>query len=113
VPEIELAVEAEGRSLMAGDGVPWIWDLTQDPWAGATQVPDFHHASQHLWHRAVPRTVAARRRRRAGWNHATINSGTGKNSGCCARLRGWKCQRAGPGKSFVVNRAVLRARARG
>jgi hypothetical protein len=37
------------HTLMAGDGAPWIWNLAQDRWAGATQVLDFYHASQHLW----------------------------------------------------------------
>jgi len=35
--------------LVAGDGAPWIWNLAHDRWAGATQVLDFYHASQHLW----------------------------------------------------------------
>ena len=35
--------------LVAGDGAPWIWNLAQDRWAGATQVLDFYHASEHLW----------------------------------------------------------------
>lgn len=35
--------------LVAGDGAPWIWNLAQDRWAGATQVLDFYHATQHLW----------------------------------------------------------------
>ena len=35
--------------LVAGDGAPWIWNLAQDRWAGATEVLDFYHASQHLW----------------------------------------------------------------
>jgi len=29
------------------DGAPWIWRLFEDRWAGAEQVLDFHHASQH------------------------------------------------------------------
>src|SRR6185503_11936665 len=28
---------------------PWIWNLAQDRWSGATEVLDFYHASQHLW----------------------------------------------------------------
>jgi len=36
-------------TLVAGDGAPWIWNVAQDRWAGATQVLDFYHASQHLW----------------------------------------------------------------
>lgn len=35
--------------LVGGDGAPWIWNVTQDRWPGATQVLDFYHASQHLW----------------------------------------------------------------
>jgi hypothetical protein len=37
------------HTLVAGDGAPWIWNVAQDRWAGATQVLDFYHASQHLW----------------------------------------------------------------
>lgn len=37
------------HTLVAGDGAPWIWNLAQARWAGATQVLDFYHASQHLW----------------------------------------------------------------
>jgi len=35
--------------LIVGDGASWIWNLAQDRWAGATEVLDFYHASQHLW----------------------------------------------------------------
>ena len=44
--------EGLGRAqatLVVGDGAPWIWNLAQDRWAGATEVLDFYHASQHLW----------------------------------------------------------------
>lgn len=37
------------HTLVAGDGAPWIWNVAHDRWAGATQVLDFYHASQHLW----------------------------------------------------------------
>lgn len=37
------------HTLVAGDGAPWIWNLTQDRWPQATQLLDFYHASQHLW----------------------------------------------------------------
>jgi hypothetical protein len=39
---------AESKLIVA-DGAPWIWNLAQDRWAGATEVLDFYHASQHLW----------------------------------------------------------------
>ena len=35
--------------LVAGDGAPWIWNVAQARWRGATEVLDFYHASQHLW----------------------------------------------------------------
>jgi hypothetical protein len=35
--------------VVVADGAPWIWNVAQDRWAGATQVLDFYHASQHLW----------------------------------------------------------------
>ena len=35
--------------LIVADGAPWIWNLAQDRWAGAMEVLDFYHASQHLW----------------------------------------------------------------
>jgi hypothetical protein len=35
--------------LVVGDGAPWIWNVAQDRWAGADQMLDFYHASQHLW----------------------------------------------------------------
>lgn len=35
--------------LVVGDGAPWIWNVAKDRWAGATELLDFYHASQHLW----------------------------------------------------------------
>jgi len=35
--------------LVVADGAPWIWNVVADRWAGATQLLDFYHASQHLW----------------------------------------------------------------
>lgn len=35
--------------LVAGDGAAWIWNLAQARWAGATEVLDFYHATEHLW----------------------------------------------------------------
>lgn len=42
--------------LVVAAGAPWIWNVAQDRWAGAAEVPDFYHASQHLWDwgRALP-----------------------------------------------------------
>ena len=44
--------EGLGRAqnrLVVADGAPWIWHMARDRWAGATEVLDFYHASQHLW----------------------------------------------------------------
>jgi hypothetical protein len=35
--------------LVVADGAPWIWNLAEDRWAGASELLDFYHASQHLW----------------------------------------------------------------
>ena len=35
--------------LVVGDGAPWIWNVAQDRWKGATEMLDFYHAAQHLW----------------------------------------------------------------
>jgi len=37
------------QTLFLGDGAPWIWNLKQDRWAGALELLDFYHSSQHLW----------------------------------------------------------------
>ena len=35
--------------LVLADGGPWIWNLAEDRWAGARQLLDFYHGSEHLW----------------------------------------------------------------
>jgi hypothetical protein len=50
--------------LAVADGAPWIWNVVGDRWAGAHQLLDFYHASQHLWalgEALYPRDEAARR----------------------------------------------------
>jgi hypothetical protein len=50
--------------LAVGDGAPWIWNVVGDRWAGAHQLLDFYHASQHLWalgEALHPKDEAARR----------------------------------------------------
>jgi hypothetical protein len=37
------------EKLVLGDGSPWIWNLAQDRWKGATQLLDFYHGGEHLW----------------------------------------------------------------
>jgi hypothetical protein len=50
--------------LALADGAPWIWNVVGDRWAGAHQLLDFYHASQHLWSLGQalhPQNEAARR----------------------------------------------------
>jgi hypothetical protein len=50
--------------LAVGDGAPWIWNVVDDRWAGAHQLLDFYHASQHvgtLGEALHPRDEVARR----------------------------------------------------
>ncbi len=35
--------------LVVADGAVWIWNLVADRFAGAHQLLDYYHASQHLW----------------------------------------------------------------
>ena len=51
-----LYVEAQRRGwnrarkkAVLGDGAPWIWNLTEEHFPGATQIVDLYHARQHLW----------------------------------------------------------------
>jgi len=52
------------QMLAVGDGAPWIWNVVGDRWAGAHQLLDFYHASEHLWtlgETLHPKDEAARR----------------------------------------------------
>jgi len=35
--------------LVLGDGSGWIWNLQAERWAGAKELLDFYHGSEHLW----------------------------------------------------------------
>jgi hypothetical protein len=35
--------------LVLGDGASWIWNVSADRWAGAQELLDFYHASEHVW----------------------------------------------------------------
>ena len=81
----EARADGLGRALRVrcvNDGAPWIWHLVADRWAGAEQVLDFYHASQHLWalgvalhgegHAATPAWVAPRRKKLRRGNAAKL-----------------------------------------
>jgi len=35
--------------LVVGDGAAWVWNVAADRWAGAVELLDFYHASEHAW----------------------------------------------------------------
>lgn len=37
------------RSVVLGDGAPWIWKLADELFPGAIQIVDLYHAKGHLW----------------------------------------------------------------
>jgi len=39
--------------VVLGDGAPWIWNLADYHFPGATQIVDLYHARQHLWELAA------------------------------------------------------------
>ena len=41
------------RKVVLGDGAPWIWNLADYHFPGATQIVDLYHARQHLWELAA------------------------------------------------------------
>jgi hypothetical protein len=45
--------ERATRGVVLGDGAPWIWNLADYHFPGATQIVDLYHARQHLWELAA------------------------------------------------------------
>jgi len=43
--------KAQQVSVM-GDGAPWIWNLAEEHFYGATQIIDLYHAREHYWNAA-------------------------------------------------------------
>ena len=37
------------KVCVIGDGAPWIWNITDEQFFGATQIIDFYHAREHYW----------------------------------------------------------------
>ena len=38
-----------GEVCVLGDGAPWIWNLAEEQFYGATQIVDLYHAREHYW----------------------------------------------------------------
>ena len=37
------------KTVVMGDGAPWIWNLVEEHFPAALQIVDLYHARQHLW----------------------------------------------------------------
>ena len=53
------------RKVVLGDGAPWIWNLADYHFPGATQIVDLYHARQHLWELAAKLYPADPKQRKA------------------------------------------------
>lgn len=53
------------RKVVLGDGAPWIWNLADCHFPGATQIVDLYHARQHLWELAAKLYPADPKQRKA------------------------------------------------
>jgi hypothetical protein len=53
------------RKVVLGDGAPWIWNLADYHFPGATQIVDLYHARQHLWELAAKLYPADSKQRKA------------------------------------------------
>jgi hypothetical protein len=42
-------MESAGEVCVIGDGAPWIWNIADEQFYGATQIVDLYHAREHLW----------------------------------------------------------------
>lgn len=37
------------ETIVIGDGAPWIWNIADEQFYGATQIVDLYHAREHYW----------------------------------------------------------------
>jgi hypothetical protein len=42
-------MDSAGDVCVIGDGAPWIWNIADEQFYGATQVVDLYHAREHYW----------------------------------------------------------------
>jgi len=42
-------VDSAGETVVIGDGAPWIWNIADEQFYGATQIVDLYHAREHYW----------------------------------------------------------------
>lgn len=42
-------IDSAGEVCVIGDGAPWIWNIAEEHFHGATQIVDLYHAREHCW----------------------------------------------------------------
>ena len=42
-------MDSAGETVVIGDGAPWIWNIADEQFYGATQIVDLFHAREHYW----------------------------------------------------------------
>jgi hypothetical protein len=84
--------------LIVADGAAWIWNLAHDRWAGATEVLDFYHATQHLWELARA-LVGEDETRLAQWVQPRCHRlRHGKHKAVLAEIANWEVPQTQAGK---------------
>jgi hypothetical protein len=46
---VRRGLERARKVCVIGDGAPWIWNIADEQFYGATQIIDLYHARQHYW----------------------------------------------------------------
>jgi hypothetical protein len=46
---IRRGMASAGETVVIGDGAPWIWNIADEQFYGATQIVDLFHAREHYW----------------------------------------------------------------
>jgi hypothetical protein len=46
---IRRGMNSAGETVVIGDGAPWIWNIADEQFYGATQIVDLFHAREHYW----------------------------------------------------------------
>jgi hypothetical protein len=46
---VRRGMDSAGETVVIGDGAPWIWNIADEQFYGATQIVDLFHAREHYW----------------------------------------------------------------
>jgi hypothetical protein len=85
------------EKLVVSDGATWIWKVVQDRWAGAVEVLDFYHASQHVW--TLGEAVQGQREAARPWvEHQLHQLRHGRQAATLRTIAGLKARRGERGK---------------